>query len=69
MERVQLIAYSFPLDPIGLKKEIHTEIRVFGQDYWFESLGAKCVKSRNKELIPYDNCKYTMVKIIGTVEF
>ena len=63
MERVQLLAYSFPLG--GLKEEIHTEIRVFGRDYWFESLGAKHMKSRNKEHIPYENCNYKLEKIIG----
>ena len=67
MEHVQLLAYSFPLDPIGLKYEIRTEIRVFGRDYWFESLGAKSVKSRNKELVPYDDCKYKLNLIIDSI--
>ena len=67
MENVKVLAYSFPLDPTGKLHEIHTEIRVFGRDYWFESLGAKSVKSRNKELVPYDDCKYKLKRIIGSV--
>merc|ERR1712035_264616 len=65
MERVQLVAYSFPLDQMGWKDEIHTEIRVFGHDYWFENRRVKRVKSRNKENLPYDNCNFTMKKIIN----
>ena len=65
MERVQLVAYSFPLDQMGWKDEIHTEIRVFDHDYWFENRRVKRVKSRNKENLPYDNCNFTMKKIIS----
>ena len=64
MENVSLVAYKFPIGPLGLKEEIHTEIRVFGCDFWFENRGAKSVKSRNKEKIPYDGCDYTLFKII-----
>ena len=64
MESVSLVAYKFPIGPLGLKEEIHTEIRVFGCDFWFENRGAKSVKSRNKEKIPYDGCDYTLFKII-----
>ena len=64
MESVTLISYKFPI-ALGLKEEIHTEIRVFGFDFWFENRGAKAIKSRNKEKIPYDGCNYTLAKTIN----
>ena len=60
---VHVIAYEFSIH--GLKTEVHTEIRAFGYDYWFEINGAKKIKSRNKEKEPYDGSKYTMTQFIG----
>ena len=64
MERVTLVSYKFPM-AFGLHEEIHTEIRVFGYDFWFENRGAKSIKSRNKEKAPYDGCNYTLVEEVG----
>ena len=53
MSPIFLLAYEFyVLKP--LKREIHTEIRAFGNDYWFEINGPKQIKSRNKQFQPYD---------------
>ena len=64
MQQVTLLAYKFPILG-GIKEEIHTEIRVFGKDYWFEDQGAKSIPSRNKEKRPYDGCNYTLVETTG----
>ena len=61
--KVEVIAYEFSIH--GLKTEVHTEIRAFGYDYWFETNGAKKIKSRNKEKEPYDGCNYKRTKLIG----
>ena len=59
MSPVFLLAYEFwVLKPF--KKEIHTEIRAFGNDYWFETDGPKSIPSRNKEFLPYDGSDYTL---------
>ena len=60
---VHVIAYEFSIH--GLKTEVHTEIRAFGYDYWFEINGAKKIKSRNKQKQPYDGSNYTMTEFIG----
>ena len=60
---VHIIAYEFSIH--GLKTEVHTEIRAYGYDYWFEINGAKKIKSRNKEKQPYDGSKYRMTEFIG----
>ena len=46
MQQVTLLAYKFSI--LGIKDEIHTEVRVFEKDYWFEDQGAKSIPSRNK---------------------
>ena len=66
MQTVIMLAYKFPIIP-GVKYEIHTEVRVFGNDYWFEQNGAKSIPARNKEKKPYDGCNYTLVKAIGLI--
>ena len=64
MTPIFLLAYEFYiLKPF--KKEIHTEIRAFGNDYWFETNGPKHIPSRNKEQLPYDNSDYTLLAEIS----
>ena len=69
---VELLAYEFPcrwtkgvLSIDFNHTEIHTEIRVFGRDYWFESAGAKDIESRNKKEEPYEGSDYKGEKTIG----
>ena len=50
MSEVVIISYLFKL--IGNKQEVHTEVRVFGFDWWFEKDGAMCVPSIAKERHP-----------------
>ena len=38
MNAVYVIGYHF--DILG-RREVHTEVRVFGKDFWFEKFGAK----------------------------
>ena len=61
--RVELVAYEFPLG--GIVPEIHTEIRAFGCDYWFEKNGARKITSRNKEKMPYSRSSYKLKHVIG----
>ena len=51
---------------VELKKEVHTEIRAFGNDYWFERDGSNQIKSRNKEKQPYKGSNYKLKGIIGS---
>lgn len=37
MNDVYVLGYSFY---VSFTKQIHTEVRVFGKDYWFEKFGA-----------------------------
>ena len=67
MQSVLVLAYEFPILG-GLKYEIHTEIRVYGNDYWFEINGSKSIPARNKQKEPYDGCNYTLVKAIGLLK-
>ena len=63
MTPVFLLAYEFyVLKP--LKREIHTEIRVFDKDFWFEINGPKYIPSQNKEEFPYDGSQYRLIDII-----
>ena len=50
MNEVIVIAYKFNL--AGVKNEIHTEVRVFGYDWWFEKDGLKQLRSLHKEKDP-----------------
>ena len=61
--RVKVVAYEFLLG--GVISEIHTEIRAFGYDYWFEKDGARKIISRNKEKQPYSSSGYKLKCIIG----
>ena len=63
MSPVVLLSYDFWI--LGIKREVHTEIRVFGKDYWFEQDGARKVKSRNKEKFPVADEKYVLTETIG----
>ena len=64
MSKVEVIAYEFLIG--GIKKEVHTEIRVFGNDYWFEKDGSNQILSRNKEKQPYKGSNYKLKGIIGS---
>ena len=50
MEEVIVISYLF--DIVGQHREIHTEVRAFGFDWWFEKDGAKAQPASSKELDP-----------------
>lgn len=64
MTPVFLLAYEFyVLTP--LKREIHTEVRAFDHDFWFEINGPKSIPKRNKEELPYDGSQYRLVDIIS----
>ena len=64
MTPVFLLAYEFYiLKPF--KREVHTEIRIFGNDYWFETNGPRHTPSRNKEQLPYDGSDYTLLAEIS----
>ena len=73
MSEVIVISYLFNL--IGGKQESHTEIRVFGFDWWFEKDGAQAIPSIEKQNYPqygYTLEKYirnTFVTIITKIEF
>ena len=50
MEEVIVISYLFNI--VGQHREIHTEVRAFGFDWWFEKDGAKAQPASSKELDP-----------------
>ena len=60
MERVQLKAYNFKAG-VSKPDKTETRVRVFNTDFWFETHGAGCRKSRDK----IDENKYQLVKEIG----
>ena len=51
MAEVILISYLFKM-PLTNTEERHTDIRVFGFDWWFEKNGSKCLPSIAKENDP-----------------
>ena len=50
MEEVIVISYLFNI--VGQHREIHTEVRAFGFDWWFEKDGAKAQPASSKENDP-----------------
>lgn len=50
MEEVIVISYLFNI--VGQHREIHTEVRAFGFDWWFEKDGAKALPASSKENDP-----------------
>lgn len=61
MEEVFVISYLFNI--VGQHSEIHTEIRAFGFDFWFEKDGAKAEPATAKERLP--EWGYTLDRIIS----
>ena len=50
MEEIIVISYLFNI--VGQHREIHTEVRAFGFDWWFEKDGAKAQPASSKENDP-----------------